>query len=297
MIKYKPEIREDGEGRVERDYQEPSDEVVEAFEEFYQSYTKSGDITSIGELNKASQILEDLDVSINELNDLPLIYPEKSSKSLGTFLSAGYNLSEEDVIVYSSEASCRPAVGSHLDSDKTLILDSPTRNAGDYSKGIIINLSSAYNTFGAHNEGLCINASLMKGYFVQWNPGLAVNLGGIKEGYIPPKEDGIFLNFRKIDSSLLLPRYMYYASTRNKFLTNSFIEGKAKSEGDMDYIESCQDFLTSQDIRNSELSDYLDQLETRMRDYINQIPESLSEPDFNQEKIEQKIDELLGDSN
>lgn len=173
-IKYRPRVKRDGEGRVKRNFREPSDELLQAFKEYMEdsyavtlsrldsnNYEKDADYRYM----LAQDHLEEIEVSYEQANSLLVLDQdeEKSDKwrqQVGVFLSAAYNQSEQEVITYDLELETPLSyLGYKLSSDKTLILESDTYVGTGYkSEGTVINRAHSA-VIGSKSSGLNINLS------------------------------------------------------------------------------------------------------------------------------------------
>lgn len=300
-IKYRPKVRQGGTGKVGRNFEEPQDELVRVFEEYLEQIDQE-DIGGFEYYSLAYEITEDLDPDIESANNLTLVSPEdnfKFERKLGHFLSAIYNHSEEDLIVYNTESRHSPRIGYKLAEGKTLVLKSKTMDAGRGSKGTIINESEAYWGLCNESEGLCINAGKVYNTF-GGGKGITINLNQVDK-MIPGPLGTISLNFADFGN------FSVFTHPVGAFISTKEVEQDKfrEVEGQMykDNPKSC--VMTPNDVKdNQKLVRYLSELESGLDNsfndilnFLDQLKQDKSSNEPPGQSIKQKIFELLGDSN
>lgn len=299
LIKYRPEWREGQEGKVNRDYQEPSDELQRIFE----NYLEKAENLKVDFDNSYSEIydlIEGLDPVPEEVNNLLLLYPEKDSivfnMIISDFISTSYNITDQETIVFETETDNSIRIGNKLNSDKTLIIKSDVADVGKKNRGTIINLATIDHGFCDYNEGLCINAGRVNGLFAEDNSGVAINLNQSDVLIFRPPA-GLYLNLGgEIGNIGIDPDFPGTFISTNKIPEDqkSYLSKRVPDDARTDFT-----FYDLNDLKkNPELKQYLNQLEEGLG---SSVPDKL---DFLQEvgsspgqTIREEINGLIGDSN
>lgn len=150
--------------RSTRAHRTPDDELAKAFEQWVDrsAEVRSREIggeTSGALYDLAVDVLEPVDVSPAEATAVPLAYPDRVTPNVGLFLSAAYNLADEDVVSFDTEYRTRPKrLGFRLPAEKTLLLDAPVHStmAVD-ARGLVVNRAEIDTYFGYSADGVFVN--------------------------------------------------------------------------------------------------------------------------------------------
>lgn len=286
-IKYRPKIRQEKEGRVSRNFEEPTDILKETFKEYYEK-AKTGDYDHSKPFYQlAEEALTDLKPREDKVNSLLNFYEEGKSpiESLaGYFLTAAYNKSDERNLVYRTGTDLELRfIGRKLNSGKSLILESDTASAGGYSEGTVINLATVKENFSFNNRGLAINLSQIEDDFALMNRKVAINLGYI----FKPPTTGIFLNFGE-----------FYLAPDDFDPYSIFITKKEIDKSIQLNQEGNPNVFTSKDVeQDPDLRKYLEEIEQGLQGTRDQMTEFLRRIGPNPaDRIEESILNLVGDS-
>jgi hypothetical protein len=147
-----------------RSHSRPDDAAARAFERWLDGIEdvrarEIGGETSEAIYELAVDVLNPLDVSPTEATAVPLAYPDRVPPNVGLFLSAAYNRSDEDVIVFDAEYRTTPRrLGFRLPAEKTLLLDEPVHSTmGVGARGLVINRTDVEQYFGYSADGVFVN--------------------------------------------------------------------------------------------------------------------------------------------
>lgn len=319
-IKYKPKFRQGEEGKVDRNCQEPPDQLRGAFEKYLErsNYEEDADQENY---EKARENLENLEINIEEVHSLidavdvklpPQVGEIKHRSLLGNFLTAAYNLSDQKIIDYELEKDERLNVGNFLEENKTLFLNSDTDYAGLRSKGTIINLADS-NSLCPESKGVCVNDKSTN-LFHENGFGFAINLGKAdKAGVI--HSNSILINFGSLDRIEVFNDYEGYILSPNKSAEEKIIDWDEFGNRHPDFSDVVMDWISSlkgklgydsknfridsEEIdQNEPLKEYLNSLREEIECSIKAREEILSKSSLSRaENVKKKIDELAGDFN
>lgn len=284
-MKYYPEVRQDKEGVVKRDYREHADELHQKFEQ-YRNRIREDSISIDNCYPVAHDILDDVDFNLGQVDSLQLLFENTDPYFdfiLGNFISAAYNLADQDMLIYQTETDHKPNIGYNLPQRKTLFLKSDTAESGCYSEGTIINRESVKFGFAQDNGGLAINLGEIEGDFATLNDGVAINFGQI--GQSPSKN--VFLNFGRVE------KFDYYPQAQGLFLSTKQLGSQFK-----EYASSNDNIVTPVDVVNNQrLKDYLKELEEGLTGSDEKMVDFLSEISPNpDDTIRRNLTEFVGDS-
>jgi hypothetical protein len=161
---YEFEPRDLDEPRATRRRDPPEDELAEVFEQWLRESDDAvtreiGGETSQALYELAVDALESVSVDPVEATALPIAYPDRVTPNVGLFLSAAYNRSEEDVVVFDVELPVRPRrLGYRLPAEKTLVLDAPVHSTMCVdASGLVINRTEIDRYFGYSSDGVFVN--------------------------------------------------------------------------------------------------------------------------------------------
>jgi hypothetical protein len=150
--------------RSPRVHRTPDDALANAFEQWLdrsadvQSREIGGE-TSVALYELAVEVLDPIEVSAAEATAVPLAYPDRLTPNVGLFLSAAYNLADDDVVSFDAEYRTRPKrLGFRLPAGKTLLLDAPVHStmAVD-ARGLVVNRTEIDTYFGYSADGVFVN--------------------------------------------------------------------------------------------------------------------------------------------
>lgn len=300
-IRYRPIIRQDGEGRVERGLEEPADELQKMFERYMERVEDEIDNIIYPQFKDcyplALEVLEGSKPELHQVNNLPLLYSEGKKAfgiAAGSFISAAYATIDQQLITYQAESDRKLDIGQYLPQDKTLILRTDTNLAGFFAEGTVINLSSS-DWLGQCNQGLCINAGYSSNNFASMNEGVAINFGEIE--YSPSQS--IFINFGEIENVKLTSKSPYFLLflSRGEGLKPDYDWEALKQEVDED-----KNLLTWKEIERDERAyEFFRQMEEELGGPLDKKIEFLNEIGSKEdgktsvEVIENEVKRLLGD--
>lgn len=199
---YEPSERDLDEPRGERGYEQPDDEVVDLYEEWFHDSMELFQGTVIDytdpldPYDRALIALQENPISVSEAHGLLLMYEDEPQKvqQAGSFLSAVYNLAEEDTVFYDVGLPYTiRGLGKRLREEKTMVLEEPTYGPGFWARGLIINRSQIELGFNSLRlPGVFINTGEVETGVGESSPGTYINLGTIGTDFGKSREGNFF---------------------------------------------------------------------------------------------------------
>ena len=180
-----------------KEYVRPRRELQEAFDEWLGGLCE---ILSEEEYGKACKLVKSLgEISYREANSLLFDFEPKTyiEKEAGLFISACYNQSPEQVIVFDMETPEIWGIGHMLGKNKVLVNN---ENAygwfGWNSSGVLVNNGMAGNPFGFGSSAIIVNNGRVGLEFALGYSGIIVN-NGMAGNYFGENSSGIMIALKE----------------------------------------------------------------------------------------------------
>jgi len=181
-----------------REYKKPDKRLQEAFEK----WLNEGHHFVVYEkwYRYAEQLLKNISANIDETHSLLLTAPDDLIRYAGFFVSAVYNKSPENHIIF--DVSIPAAhIGHRLAKGKTLVVLSATgHDLGKSAKGTVLNYGNSDYEEGYKCEGLHINYGSSKGEFGRHAFGTVINMGKQYDLHMIPGTPGYLIDFAKTEN-------------------------------------------------------------------------------------------------